>query len=140
MLASLPSRVQICNFKRDATDCDRQTKKITGFINRIGKDSPSGIDPEATSDEYTVGNQLQDKAGGVDKNFRLAAGALFGVQIEQALILEPLTESELVENGTPLNQHGSIEVYSQVTLADTTAYDHSAGVIPTLVRRVPVDA
>ena len=51
-----------------------------------------------------------------------------------------MTESELLDNGTPLNQHGPIEMFSRVTLADTTAYDHSKGVIPTLVKQVPADA
>ena len=139
--AALPYEVQICNFKKDETDCDKDTRSYTGYIVRIGKDSPQAKDVTKIYDAYKAGDQLEDKSDPlVDHRLKLVAGAIFGEQVEQAVILDLIPESNLVENGTPLNQHGPIELISRVTLADTTAYDPGSGVIPTLVKQVPVDA
>ena len=49
---------------------------------RIGKDSPRAKDVTLKFDAYKAGDQLQDKARGVDNKLRLPAGTIFGVQVE----------------------------------------------------------
>ena len=81
--AALPNQVQICNFQKDETDCDKDTRSYTGYIVRIGKESPQAKDVTKIYDAYKAGEQFQDKEGRrVDNKLRLPAGTIFGVQVE----------------------------------------------------------
>lgn len=133
------------------------SKEFTGYIDRIGIDSPAENDivvlDDTENDPFEPFDQFQDKALGVDETRYLVAGAMYGIQFEQAAeaikwsnkpynvaSFEPLNESYLMNNDKPLNIYGPMNVHSSIILADIENYDHKAGIFQTLVWQVPTCA